>query len=860
MSDIANNEVQMGLTQGVNDIQMLPGVDNKKRGVNIYSYSQLIGITGRGKAGDLLTTTYDNPYFYLSPEDRVKIAKLCTPVLGVVTSRQNRIAATKWVITNNKKNEDKIYERLKSLYSVYTEYKKATDITYIIASARIWAQLRVELIELLPDASNFEGCLIRWRKKNKLIAQDRNNEIEDWLSEPNANDKWEDFIKKWVFDDHIHGCTALYKEAINNKIENVYILPGGTTIPVRDRYISSLNAYIQIIDGFEPQIFFNNELSFSQYIPNSSSSYPLVPLEALINKVAETMFFDKLMADQADGTKPPEKCIIINDMNPFGNIDKDLVVPIDINEQKRIEEKINTPIKGAIMTFTGNQATLIDLSRENTMSIQMQRQKDIREEVAVIFNMSSMEVNLTGSEDVSGRACYSEDTQTLTENGWKYFHEIKDNEKIACFNPESKEMIYEKPIKKCIYDYSGDMISFKNNRMDILVTPDHRMYSFIPKNYDETPSKRKNKVWKKIRADILIKKSLIRFKNICDWNSEKEIKNFDITDEILFNGDNFLEFLGYYLSEGCLYSYTNKNENACKKVIISQNIGTNSNIIESCLNKLAINYCIGRQKNHNQFIISNIRLYDYLLKNFNKYSNAKKIPFEFRQLSKRQLRILFNALMLGDGHWINYKDIKYGSYHTISKELADNVSDIAIKLGYSVYIRTRQTYKDINGTNHKEAFTIHFCKRNFIQIIKKQIKKIKYTGTVYCFQTNSGLFFTKRNGKIAIQGNTSESQSDIEQSKGTAPHLRRIERIISKEILPFRFGWGYLLEFQATKNELEEVQLSAAKIASGKYSVDEVREEDNLMPYGGEFAKPQGANQSMGSELKPLNFKNISEG
>lgn len=428
------SEIQKGLQQGINDITIPANTQNKKRGINIYTYSQLLGITGRGKEGELLTTTYDNPYFYLSPEDRIRIAQLCTPVLGIITSRQNKIASTKWTITNNKKEEDKIASKLKSIYQVYREYQKIEDVTYIIARARLYAILKTELNELLPDASNFNGCLIRWKRRNQEIAQDRNNEIEDWLHEPNSNDKWEDFIKKWVFDDHVHGCTALYKEVMNNKIENLYILPGGTVIPVREKYISSLNAYLQIIDGEEPQIFFNNELSFSQYIPTSMRSYPLVPLEALINKVAETMFFDKLMADQADGTKPPEKVVIVADSSPFGDWDKDLEVPIDPMEQKKIEEKINTPIKGGIMTFSGNTVTVADLSRENTMQIQMQRQKDIREEVALIFNATNQEVNLGGSDYVAGRE--TSETQERLEHEKGTYPHLKRIERII-----SKEVL-----------------------------------------------------------------------------------------------------------------------------------------------------------------------------------------------------------------------------------------------------------------------------------------------------------------------------------------------------------------------------------------------------------------------------------
>lgn len=409
--------INKGLVQGASFAMNLADAprDESKRGVNIYSWSQLIGITGKNKQGDHLTTTYDNPYFYLSPEDRIRIVQLCTPVLGVITSRMHRIAGTKWNITTDSKSEDRIVEGLKQMYQVAKEYEGSNVIYYKIARLKLIANIMCELPDMLPDASNFPTALMRWKKRLSQKNMDKCTEIEDWMQEPNANDKWEDFIKKYVFDLMTHGAAALYKEVQNNKIENLHILPGGTVIPVRDRFISSKNAYLQIIDGFDPQIFFNDELCWSSYIPTSYRSYPMVPLEALINKVSESMFFDKLMADTADGTRMPEKMIIINDQAPFGDPDKEMEIPLDINEQKRIEEKLATPVKGGVMTFSGNKATIVDLTRKDTMGIQRERQKDIREEVALVFNMSNMEVNLSGSGDTSGRS--TSETQSEIDQG-----------------------------------------------------------------------------------------------------------------------------------------------------------------------------------------------------------------------------------------------------------------------------------------------------------------------------------------------------------------------------------------------------------------------------------------------------------
>src|SRR3972149_10099094 len=58
-------------------------------------------------------------------------------------------------------------------------------------------------------------------------------------------------------------------------------------------------------------------------------------------------------------------------------------------------------------------------------------------------------------------ACYSEDTQTLTENGWKYYWEYKEGEKIATLNPKTDKIEYHLPKKMFVYEHDGEMYHYK---------------------------------------------------------------------------------------------------------------------------------------------------------------------------------------------------------------------------------------------------------------------------------------------------------------------------------------------------------------------------------------------------------------
>jgi hypothetical protein len=387
-----------------------------RRGVQVYTASQLRGVAGRDKEGQIIRGNVETPYFFLTIEERLAIFRQSTPVFGIVTRRMNRISSLKWKITREKNKEDEKALQLKTMRDLYKEYENQTDLKYVTARVLAAQQVLRDLPDCLPDLSNFDKSLLRWSKAIANATNTKCDEIKCWLEQPNIEDKWEDFSKKWVFDLLVHGTACLFKEQQNGKIENIYILPGGSVLPLKDKYIGGGQAYIQLLQAEQPLIYYSDEVSFVNYCPSSARAYGFIPMEALVNKITENLLFDKLMADQADGTKPPEKMIIINDAAPFGQLGEDYnVVPINESEQKRIETKINQPRKNALMTFSGNGVTVVDLSRENTMAFQSQRQKDILSDVALCFSASNIEMNLTGSESTSGRET-SESQLTLIQD------------------------------------------------------------------------------------------------------------------------------------------------------------------------------------------------------------------------------------------------------------------------------------------------------------------------------------------------------------------------------------------------------------------------------------------------------------
>ncbi|MFW9878760.1 MAG: LAGLIDADG family homing endonuclease, partial [Candidatus Thorarchaeota archaeon] len=319
-------------------------------------------------------------------------------------------------------------------------------------------------------------------------------------------------------------------------------------------------------------------------------------------------------------------------------------------------------------------------------------------------------------------------------------------DKVASLDKEHN-LYYVNPIEIQKYQYKGEMIKIKHKSIDLLVTPNHNLY--LKEHHKDK--------WEFFKADN-IGYRWVNTLNSINWKG-KEKKYFEIAktqdktcpsksyDNFLM--DNWLEFLGWYIAEGWSQkrSNTHKNYNIC----ISQTREKYVKEIENCLLSLNFNH----NYKENRFLINSKQLWLYLKplgKSYEKY-----IPKEFLNLSKRQLKILFDSLIKGDGR-IDERNRTF--YYTSSKKLADQIQEIGLKIGFNSTItsRIRDTHGKINGRKIKSKrplYRIYFRKRKLGQIdTYKHIKKEFYNDIVYCCTVPSHILIVRRNGKPLICGNS----------------------------------------------------------------------------------------------------------
>src|SRR6266851_9622891 len=115
--------------------------------------------------------------------------------------------------------------------------------------------------------------------------------------------------------------------------------------------------------------------------------------------------------------------------------------------------------------------------------------------------------------------CYDDQTEILTCNGWKFFKDLTDEDEVATRQLNDPHIVFAKPTAHTAYLYEGPMYCLEQRRIDLCVTPNHRMVTSY-KRRDNTEALRFEEA-----KDILGKCN--RYHLTSEWEGE-ERKTFTL--------------------------------------------------------------------------------------------------------------------------------------------------------------------------------------------------------------------------------------------------------------------------------------------------------------------------------------------
>lgn len=319
--------------------------------------------------------------------------------------------------------------------------------------------------------------------------------------------------------------------------------------------------------------------------------------------------------------------------------------------------------------------------------------------------------------------CFDDKTEVLTEDGWVYFSNIEKGKEVATYHVESGRIEYQKPTHYITKDFCGDMVSIESSGIDLLVTPEHRLFG-RHKRKDEKMFFKANE-------------------------APKDYVDFFKAGKVNADGlplrDDELSLLVQIIADG---SYENNYVRFHLKKL------RKIKRLEYILKNLEINYDKWKMSDSTY----SIRIFNYEISHLLDYIPNKKLTRDFLKLSGEQFYIFIHEYAITDGCY------QHGKKHSIQlstskREEADILQELCTLNNTNCTLSLKKKLLE----NQKQAFTLSVnLSKNFQTVLPCRNYSYEfYDGRVYCLTVPNSTLVVRRNNKVVITGNCKQKIGNI---------------------------------------------------------------------------------------------------
>lgn len=367
-----------------------------------------------------------------------------------------------------------------------------------------------------------------------------------------------------------------------------------------------------------------------------------------------------------------------------------------------------------------------------------------------------------------GYDCYLDDTEFLTEFGWRRYGEISVGDKLGTLNQKTGGLEFQHFSERVEKAYDGPILFIETKDTCCAVTPNHRMWlSPIHRNQKNNFSSKyepSDTSWQILSADEMM--SHHRSHWFARTSTTGAHLPVDRTDE-------YLALIGAYVSEGCVGKRLSSG--AASVLRFSQKKG---NRLENVMHLVGSSFNLSRyeyqRRNRNTpcveviWTLADRTVASQVVSECGELSHNKRLPSWIGELSRDKARFLLHCLVAGDG---TVKKHTARVYYTISKQLADDMQRLCLVAGYSSRLWGPYSYDE--RPDVAPMYQVYIGTKDTTNIVSRghSVNVQNIIGRIVCFTVPNEILVTRRLGKIAIQGNTKH-----------AMHLVRLMRMC-REIL-----------------------------------------------------------------------------
>lgn len=322
-------------------------------------------------------------------------------------------------------------------------------------------------------------------------------------------------------------------------------------------------------------------------------------------------------------------------------------------------------------------------------------------------------------------ACYDDQTEILSEEGWKLFKNLPKGIRVAQYEKDGT-ISFVVPSKYYDDIYEGDLIQFKRGEyIDLVVTPNHKMVV-----------KKKDKV---------------------DW-FESDKSNYNGHNHIIVAGEarqgtslSLLEKLKIaFQADGSFPShkedYTGEKGKGFPIRFSLKREDKHNRLLDYC-NELELQYSDTQYEDGYYSMWINVP--EIFVKDFS--------WIKISEMSGNKAKEFIEELQYWDGTKSSKNTI---SYYSTNLECVDKLQEICAIAGYKSYFSSKDDKRTDSSRKTLYSLIITLSK-NKVSGSNTVKENIKYSGHVYCVTVPSGMLVVRRNKKVVICGNTEHSVATV---------------------------------------------------------------------------------------------------
>jgi thymidylate synthase (FAD) len=338
--------------------------------------------------------------------------------------------------------------------------------------------------------------------------------------------------------------------------------------------------------------------------------------------------------------------------------------------------------------------------------------------------------------------CYDDSTDVLTDSGWKRWPDVNGTELFATLTRDG-QLAYQPALRLVHKEFCGHLVGFEGMSLDLRVTPDHRVLAASM----TTRAGRTQPAFTLRPAHSVLWRPH-RHVATAVWSGPKPARM--TFGNVHVPSRPFLQLVGFFVGDGSLprANHLSFNLRKPREIAYLQRVCGEAELpLKSWGKKLAV-----------QITPAMRELFASCYE-----AREKVIPRELLDLSPDLLEGLWEGLLQSDGS-IQERPGRTDreTFYTTSRKLADQVQELALKLGRSASVRPHRHQPGDGHYGRKARWRVTvYSGRNSRPALCRteeqadsQMGVELYDGTIHCVEVPNGTLYVRRNGYPVWCGNT----------------------------------------------------------------------------------------------------------